>query len=182
MSFVRIGVFFLILVLYACGDVGPEDNFANNTGSNSITIVESLSNSLLIVVEDGVYNDIQTSLAVYQDDIRQRGYASSVIRWQSGSAAALKDQINEYYQQHQICGAPGLESSKRSVKVPLKNGVSPVKHAQDVVRPDVGALFPCSEAGYLRLFKHVRPDTVRAKGEVLVIEQLCIVAHRIVHV
>ena len=61
--------------------------------------------SMLVIVEDAIYNDIKTELATYVDDIGTGDTTAFIIRWSSGTVLALRDTLKKYYDMYTINGA-----------------------------------------------------------------------------
>ncbi len=61
--------------------------------------------SMLIIVENSIYNDIESKLNTYINDIGTSDTTALVIKWESGSVNALRDTLKKYYDEYQIKGA-----------------------------------------------------------------------------
>ncbi|MFH2143946.1 MAG: hypothetical protein ABIJ97_16090 [Bacteroidota bacterium] len=86
-----LSLIFLGFILNSCDE--PEDN----------TIIETPKiPSMLVIVEDGIYNDIKSQLSTYVNDFASGDTTPLVIQWGTGTVESLRDTIKSYYDRYQI--------------------------------------------------------------------------------
>lgn len=61
--------------------------------------------SMLIIVENGIYNDIKSELSTYVEDIATGDTTALIIKWGTGTVGVLRDTLKKYYNEYNISGA-----------------------------------------------------------------------------
>jgi hypothetical protein len=87
----------LLLMFSGCSMLLLEDDLSGLTVART--------ESLLLLVDDGMYGDIEASIGQYRSDLEDEGYGSVLHRWEGGTAADVKLLLKQFVISHGIGGA-----------------------------------------------------------------------------